>query len=111
MFRKENDNQGEDWASVYAHPTEVSYNRDGTVGVFGAALITGTNEQMVQMALNKFVEKTGAEIIDEKDGGRSKGLKPGRHFFSSSTWSSPWEPGGPKPNWHSPNPPKDPSMN
>ena len=91
------------WAQILTRPLELSFKNDGTVEVLAQSLVRATDKETADLAFGEFLEITGAQIVSDEN------VKPGKHFFSSSNWNSPWEPQGPKPPWRKPR--TDPSLN
>ena len=58
--------------------------------------IAGTDEEIVQVARESLDAEMSALGFTKDERRREN---PNQFFFSGKTWSSPWNPKGPKPSW------------
>ncbi|MDO8486949.1 MAG: hypothetical protein Q7S45_01455 [Candidatus Curtissbacteria bacterium] len=91
-------------AIIMVEPVELRIGGDGSTEIIAKMSILATDEGAADAAVEKFVRMTGGKLA-----GRTSGDS--RIAFSSGQWNAPWEPIGPKPNWHAGPSPGDPSLN
>ncbi len=88
----ERNGEGERFAGMVFKPEEQIIRADGSVDISGPGTIIASDADAALEGLKR-AKEMGITFGSGGNSGKSA------HYFSSSSWNSPWNPEGPKKNW------------